>query len=351
MAVNESSSARSADRSSGASKADNTRNDTSTARNEISKDMKDVSAKEMEAEAQELAANDVKDGFDNVQNTTHTVQRGDTLSHIAKDAGVSLGSVIAANPQIQNPNKIYPGDQVTVPGQSGAPRALDMEPVAAGGVLARGATGPEVSQLQERLNELGFGAGQVDGVFGPVTQSAVRRFQMQNELNTSGRIDTATATALQSPDAQRFEPMTGQVPNLATYPPGSPEQVALFEEAARLAGVPEAWASDPGLQNILRRESGGQVGIPNYTYGARSNDPSQWASVHEELRNGQRTAYSSATGLGQLLLDNVERHYPSGRAGIGVPLEEAAGMLSYINERYGSPGAAWARYNTAHEGY
>lgn len=135
------------------------------------------------------------------------------------------------------------------------------------------------------------------------------------------------------------------------YPPRSPEAIALFREAARVAGVPESWASSPALHNILARESGGVVGRPNYTYGSRANDRSQWGNIHAELRNGRITARSSATGLGQLLLSNVDRYYPAGRAGIGDPVQEAAGMLRYIKARYGSPEVAWARYNTRHEGY
>ena len=45
---------------------------------------------------------------------TYTVRRGDTLWGIAKRYGVTLRSLIAANPQIKNPNLIYPGEQVRV---------------------------------------------------------------------------------------------------------------------------------------------------------------------------------------------------------------------------------------------
>ncbi|MFH1810387.1 MAG: hypothetical protein ABIJ09_16720 [Pseudomonadota bacterium] len=135
------------------------------------------------------------------------------------------------------------------------------------------------------------------------------------------------------------------------YPPFSSEAKALFREAARKAGVPESWADSPGLHNILKRESNGQVGVPNYTYGGRKKDPAQWSAIHNELKNGRITAKSSATGLGQLLLRNVDRYYPSGRAGIGDPVEEAAGMLAYIKDRYGSPERAWALYGKLHEGY
>ena len=47
--------------------------------------------------------------------SSHTVRSGDTLSAIAQRSGVSLQAVIAANPQIANPNLIYPGQQVRIP--------------------------------------------------------------------------------------------------------------------------------------------------------------------------------------------------------------------------------------------
>ncbi|MCL1636173.1 LysM peptidoglycan-binding domain-containing protein [Luteimonas sp. SX5] len=47
---------------------------------------------------------------------TVTVHRGETLSGIARENGVSLPALIAANPQIRNPNLIYPGQTVHLPG-------------------------------------------------------------------------------------------------------------------------------------------------------------------------------------------------------------------------------------------
>lgn len=40
---------------------------------------------------------------------SYTVRSGDTLSGIAAQKGVSLSGLIAANPQIKNPNLIFPG--------------------------------------------------------------------------------------------------------------------------------------------------------------------------------------------------------------------------------------------------
>ncbi|KLU40724.1 MAG: hypothetical protein AA931_04055 [Peptococcaceae bacterium 1109] len=45
----------------------------------------------------------------------YTVQPGDSMFLIARRFGVSLDALIAANPQIQNPNLIFPGQIVCVP--------------------------------------------------------------------------------------------------------------------------------------------------------------------------------------------------------------------------------------------
>ena len=46
---------------------------------------------------------------------TYLVCKGDTLWGIAKRYGVALTNLIAANPQIKNPNLIYPGETVVIP--------------------------------------------------------------------------------------------------------------------------------------------------------------------------------------------------------------------------------------------
>jgi LysM domain len=45
----------------------------------------------------------------------YVVAKGDTLTKIAKKFGLTTDQVLAANPQIKNPNKIKVGDEITIP--------------------------------------------------------------------------------------------------------------------------------------------------------------------------------------------------------------------------------------------
>ena len=47
---------------------------------------------------------------------SYTVRSGDTLSSIASRHGVSLAALEKANPQIHNPNSIYVGEHINLPG-------------------------------------------------------------------------------------------------------------------------------------------------------------------------------------------------------------------------------------------
>jgi len=63
-------------------------------------------------------------------------------------------------------------------------------------VLRVGDQGEAVRQLQERLRTLGIYNGPVDGVFGPLTESAVRQVQSNNSLTVDGIVGPATWGAI-----------------------------------------------------------------------------------------------------------------------------------------------------------
>jgi nucleoid-associated protein YgaU len=51
----------------------------------------------------------------------YTIKKNETLSRIATAHGITLAELLAANPQIKNPNKITEGQQITIPTPSGGP--------------------------------------------------------------------------------------------------------------------------------------------------------------------------------------------------------------------------------------
>jgi len=58
---------------------------------------------------------------------TYTVVKGDSLWKIAVKYQVGLNEIISANPQIENPALIYPGQNITVPETDSAVRAFETE--------------------------------------------------------------------------------------------------------------------------------------------------------------------------------------------------------------------------------
>jgi uncharacterized YkwD family protein/spore coat assembly protein SafA len=62
------------------------------------------------------------------ETVTYTVQSGDSMWKIAVKYQVGVSEIISSNPQISNPNLIYPGQKLTVPTMQGI-KALESEVV------------------------------------------------------------------------------------------------------------------------------------------------------------------------------------------------------------------------------
>ena len=60
---------------------------------------------------------------------THKVSPGDTMWKLAVQYQVGTGEINAANPQVENPNLIYPGQVLNIPQVSQAVRAYEQEVV------------------------------------------------------------------------------------------------------------------------------------------------------------------------------------------------------------------------------
>ena len=54
----------------------------------------------------------------------------------------------------------------------------------------------KVRQVQQALQSKGHAAGPIDGIYGPLTASALREFQQAQGLTVSGRMDDQTLASL-----------------------------------------------------------------------------------------------------------------------------------------------------------
>ncbi|MGV8930833.1 MAG: LysM peptidoglycan-binding domain-containing protein [Luteimonas sp.] len=86
---------------------------------------------------------------------SYTIQRGDALSVIAQRHGVSLSALLAANPQVRNPDVIYPGDRLEIPGQASSGAGSSTQADAANGASgdARAASNFSISQRGVQMLE------------------------------------------------------------------------------------------------------------------------------------------------------------------------------------------------------
>ena len=73
-------------------------------------------------------------------------------------------------------------------------------------LFAEAAKSDDVRIAQARLIELGYLTGSADGIFGPKSLTAVKRFQTMNGLEVTGDLDEATLEAMMSEDVAKVRP-------------------------------------------------------------------------------------------------------------------------------------------------
>ena len=84
---------------------------------------------------------------------------------------------------------------------AGSTQQPEADPIPTGkptSILRPGAEGDEVKSVQNRLAELGYYAGDIDGLYGDGTETAVRFFQARNSLKVDGKVGPNTADVLYS---------------------------------------------------------------------------------------------------------------------------------------------------------
>ncbi|WP_174728805.1 S41 family peptidase [Mesobacillus harenae] len=77
------------------------------------------------------------------------------------------------------------------------PEVFETHPLQVEDPLKRDMNNEQVKNAQMMLEAIGFSPGRTDGYFNERTETAVKAFQMQNELERTGVIDSKTAAALE----------------------------------------------------------------------------------------------------------------------------------------------------------
>lgn len=90
-------------------------------------------------------------------------------------------------------------------------------------ILQSGDRGQNVADLQQRLQNLGYSTGGVDGIYGQMTAAAVSQFQSAVQLPVDGKFGTKEQAALDStqPIAMAPVPPSSTVISLAPLTPGT----------------------------------------------------------------------------------------------------------------------------------
>ena len=164
-----------------------------------------------------------------------------------------------------------------------------------------------IGQAQDRLKAAGFDPGPLDGVLGPRTKEALRRYQASQGLPATGVLDEATRQALLRGDRTPARSEVAQEPGLKAPPGGD------YKKLSSLAQLPDYL---PGLGTLYVDPATLPVG-PFLAYDRQGNLVSSVYMVPlKDLRAGQSF---NTLAVAKMKADHVDIYYNNGHAGVPEP--------------------------------
>lgn len=188
--------------------------------------------------------------------------------------------------------------------------------------LQRGDSGNDVEALQSLLASAGHSPGQVDGVFGPMTESAVLSFQSAHDLPATGVVDQATWDALEASvpvillergDRGAEVRSLQQLLAAAGFDPGPIDgifgsmtelAVVLFQTDRSLAATGtvdqatwDALNADPPTILLERGDTGDQVRTLQLLLATAGHNPGPIDGIFGGLTEASVVAFQNAAGL------------------------------------------------------
>jgi len=177
--------------------------------------------------------------------------------------------------------------------------------------------GDDVTNLQERVHELGYDAGPVDGVFGPETEVGLRAFQRDYGLTSDGTCGPATLRALR----QLGRKVVGGRPQLLR------QSASFVESGPHLIG--RRIVVDPGHGGPETGYTAGETTEADLVFDLASRIEGRLAAAgatvyltrgrHQNPSPAERTAFANQAHADLFLSLHLEAH----------PSEHARGVASY----------------------
>lgn len=162
---------------------------------------------------------------------------------------------------------------VIEPPEGGASGRIDFEFETSQPTLRRGSSGSAVKTLQTRLQTLGLDPGPIDGIFGSMTDSAVRAFQRARNLQVDGIVGPQTwatlyGTPAPAPDKPSTPPpkaSSGRAVHLSVpfYGYQSNDKDGCFRRCTEMAAAVNVRVGGPDvrIQVAVREDTAGRVTI------------------------------------------------------------------------------------------
>ena len=171
-------------------------------------------------------------------------------------------------------------------------------------VIQMGDIGDSVTQVQQQLKLLGYYNYEVSGVYDYVTETAVRLFQMANDLPSTGDVDDDTLNRLLGDSALRLSDPAVQEGYAALMAGrGDTVQAVIGEIAMQMLGAPFAVQDDalyPGF--ALVQYACVAAGLPITTPEMLIQLATQPVEVSSEVQAGNIVALQSASGDSVVML-------------------------------------------------
>jgi hypothetical protein len=164
-----------------------------------------------------------------------------------------------------------------------------------------------IGQAQERLKATGFNPGSIDGVLGPRTKEALRRYQASLGLPATGVLDETTRQALLASDLPSGTSEAKQESALKAPPGGD------YKQLSSIAQLPDFL---PGLGTLYVNPATLPEG-PFLAYDRQGNLVSSVYMIPlKDLRAGK--PFNALTAA-KAKADHVDIYYNNGHAGVPEP--------------------------------